>query len=52
MAALMDNTVKTDVATYTFNTRQEAEAFFLSLTSPTEKFADETVRDSRADSAL
>jgi hypothetical protein len=31
MRVLINNTVKTDYSDYTFNTREEAEAFYLSL---------------------
>jgi len=31
MRVLIHNTVKTDYADYTFNTREEAEAFYMSL---------------------
>jgi hypothetical protein len=31
MRVLIHNTVKTDNADYTFNTREEAEAFYMSL---------------------
>lgn len=42
MATLFDTTVKTDVATYTFRSREEAEAFFLSLKNVTDVLADHT----------
>ncbi len=31
MRVLINNTVKTDYSDYTFNTREEAEAFYMSL---------------------
>jgi hypothetical protein len=31
MRILINNTVKTDTSDYTFNTREEAEAFYMSL---------------------
>ncbi len=31
MRVLINNTVKTDTSDYTFNTREEAEAFYMSL---------------------
>ena len=31
MRVLINNTVKTDSADYTFNTREEAEAFYMTL---------------------
>lgn len=31
MRILINNTVKTDTSDYTFNTREEAEAFYLTL---------------------
>lgn len=31
MRVLINNTVKTDYADYTFNSREEAEAFYMSL---------------------
>jgi hypothetical protein len=33
MRVLINNTVKTDTSDYTFNTREEAEAFFMTLKS-------------------
>jgi hypothetical protein len=42
MPTLFDTTVRTDVATYTFRSREEAEAFFLSLKNVTDVLADHT----------
>jgi hypothetical protein len=48
MRVLINNTVKTDTSDYTFNTREEAEAFFMTLKA--ERGADREARpEAKAD---